>query len=90
MGKRIIYLEVQCLVDFFKGGSGVDQSYRVTEDPLPEDAKVIGYETMGHWTENLLGVVLESPSWYGDSRDPPLRHPVISITITAPEPAGGG
>lgn len=76
MGRRLLEVSGQVLVDMLKLDNGaVARFFRVADNPLPDDAKVVGYEILPHGG-NTIFLVLESEGWWGDSRQP-LADPTM-------------
>ena len=76
MGRRILSVDIQVLANLLKQSDRV-VSFTVKDNPLPDDAKVTGIEDLG-WPPNKVGLILESESWWGDSREP-LPQPSVVV-----------
>jgi hypothetical protein len=59
MGRRILVISLEFLPLWF--GEGVHH-YRVTKDPLPDDAKIIDAR-VSHFAPRGLQLIVESAAW---------------------------
>ena len=66
MGKRLLAVDPQFLIETLKRGDGLRRSFTV-EHPLPDDTRYVGYEWI---RDEVISLVLESEEWMGDSRMP--------------------
>jgi hypothetical protein len=69
MGRRILVISLEFLPLWF--GEGVHH-YRVTKDPLPDDAKIIDARTNQY--RPGLHLLLESAAWEGPAEGEPIPY----------------
>lgn len=71
MGKRIIEVDASLLLEMCKSRQGAIRSFYTSKNPVPDDAKLVGYEGSSWVNSTLtLRIVLESDDWFGDDLTP--------------------
>lgn len=88
MGRRLLVVSVAHLVALCKVGDGQEHWARVTENPLPEDARCVGIEWPQGEYDQCARLVIESETYWGDSHmELPPPQFVTTYRVPAPTPA---
>lgn len=78
MGRRILQVSIEFLVELLKAHDGAQRSYTV-EHPLPDDVRVV--EVLPYSTRMVIAE-LESAAWHGISTSPAdLEQPQPTVHI---------
>ncbi len=81
MGKRLLRVSSDLLVEFLKEHDGLGRMYTV-ERGLPDDAHIVDEAPNFAWRS--MDVVLESASWADDQVASAMDPPVVHVEFVAP------
>lgn len=83
-GRRKLPLTADVFIEFSKAvkhRAGFSRRFRVKENPLPDDARIVGVGGDGH----MLALIIESDTWQQD--DPiAIQLPPVFETVFDEEP----
>lgn len=79
MGRRLLKITVELLVNIFKGFDDIPKYFKVVRDPIPKDVRIISVQNSPYY-ENIVEVELESEQWTGDAPKTEVRPEFMEMT----------